>query len=153
MAVPEPEIKLELQLGPTPQPKQCQIRAASAIYTIACGNARSLTPWATPGIEPMSSCILVRFLTCWATTGNAQKVLFIEESQVRRKLLKILEIHCSRWKSWDTKIKCKEFFRSFDQKKKSWTQSGKFEYILNFKYKGIINFVRFDNGNYVKNLY
>ena len=28
--------------GPTPQPQQCQIRATSATYTIAHGNARSL---------------------------------------------------------------------------------------------------------------
>ena len=47
----------------TPQPQQCQIQAASATYTIAHGNARSLTHWARPGIEPMSSWILVGFIS------------------------------------------------------------------------------------------
>ena len=32
--------------------------------------AGSLTPWARPGIEPVSPWILVRFLTCWATRGT-----------------------------------------------------------------------------------
>ena len=41
---------------------QCQIWAMSVTNTIAQGNARSLTHWARPGIEPTSSRILVRFL-------------------------------------------------------------------------------------------
>ena len=40
---------------PTPQPQPHQIWAASATYTTAHGNARSLTHWARPGIEPTSS--------------------------------------------------------------------------------------------------
>ena len=56
--------------GPTPQTQQLGIWAASMAYTIACGNARSLTHWAGPGIEPTSSWILVEFLTCWATMGT-----------------------------------------------------------------------------------
>ena len=46
---------------PTPQPQHYQIRAVSLTYTTAHGNARSLTHWAGPGIEPASSWILVRF--------------------------------------------------------------------------------------------
>ena len=46
-----------------PQPQQHQIRASSAMYTTADGNARSLTHWAGPGIELSSSWILVGFLT------------------------------------------------------------------------------------------
>ena len=48
---------------PTPQPQQCQIRAASATYSTAHGNARSLTHRARPGMEPASSWILVGFVT------------------------------------------------------------------------------------------
>ena len=36
-------------------------------------NARSLTHRVSPGIEPTSSWILVRFLTCWATMGTPRK--------------------------------------------------------------------------------
>ena len=41
---------------------KCQIRAASATYTTAYGNAGSLTHWAGPGFEPASSWILVGFI-------------------------------------------------------------------------------------------
>ena len=40
------------------------------LHTAAHGNTGSLTGWAGPGIEPPSSWILVRFLTCWATIGT-----------------------------------------------------------------------------------
>ena len=46
-----------------PQPQQCHIWASSATYTIAHGNARSLTHWWRPGIKPASSWILVRFVS------------------------------------------------------------------------------------------
>ena len=36
----------------------------------ACRNTGSLTRWKRPGIEPMSSWILVGFLTSWATMGT-----------------------------------------------------------------------------------
>ena len=49
---------------------QCWIRAKSATYTTAHGNAGSLTHWARPGIKLASWWILVRFLTCWATMGT-----------------------------------------------------------------------------------
>ena len=47
----------------TPQPQQCGIRVASAGYTTAHGNARSLTHWARPGIKPSPSWMLVRFIS------------------------------------------------------------------------------------------
>ena len=40
-----------------PQPQQCQIRASPSTYTTAHGNARSLTHWLRPGIEPTFSWI------------------------------------------------------------------------------------------------
>ena len=48
---------------PTPQPQQCQIRATPATYTTAHSNAGSLTHWPRPGIEPVSSWILLGFVT------------------------------------------------------------------------------------------
>ena len=62
----------ELCLRPTPQPQQCGIRATSATYTRAHGNARSLTHWAKAGIKPSPSWTLVGFINCWATTGTPQ---------------------------------------------------------------------------------
>ena len=48
---------------PAPQPLQRQIRATSATYTTAHGNARSLIHRARPGIEPTSSVMLLRFVS------------------------------------------------------------------------------------------
>ena len=48
---------------PMPQPQQCQIRATSSTYTTAHGNAGSSTYWARPGIQPVSSWILLRFIS------------------------------------------------------------------------------------------
>uniref|UniRef100_A0A8W4FL86 Uncharacterized protein n=1 Tax=Sus scrofa TaxID=9823 RepID=A0A8W4FL86_PIG len=47
-----------------------RLRAASATYTTAYGNAGSLTHGARPGIEPASSWFLVGFVNHWATTGT-----------------------------------------------------------------------------------
>ena len=43
-------------------PQQHQIQVFSVTYTIAQGNARSLTHWARPGIKPATSRFLVRFI-------------------------------------------------------------------------------------------
>ena len=55
-------VESELQLRPTPQPQQHQIQAASVTYTIAHGNAGSLTHRVRSGIEPSSSWILFGFI-------------------------------------------------------------------------------------------
>ena len=44
---------------PTPEPQQHRIRAESATYTTAHGNARSFTHWARPGVKPETSWFLV----------------------------------------------------------------------------------------------
>ena len=44
----------------TPQPQQRWIRVVSVTYTTAHGNAKALTNWVRPGIEPLSSWTLVR---------------------------------------------------------------------------------------------
>ena len=55
---------------PIPRPKQLRIQATSMTYAASGGNARSLSHWVRPGMEPTSSGRLVRFVTCWATTGT-----------------------------------------------------------------------------------
>ena len=55
MEIPQPGVKLELQVRPTPQPWQHQIWAPSASYAAVCGNTRSSTHWARSGIKPASS--------------------------------------------------------------------------------------------------
>ena len=46
-------------------------------YTTAHGKGGSLTHWARPVIEPMSSWILVRLIFCWATTGTPDGIFVI----------------------------------------------------------------------------
>ena len=55
---------------PMPWPQQHGIRAASATYTTAHGNARSPTHCATPGIEPATSSFLVGFINHCTRTGT-----------------------------------------------------------------------------------
>ena len=47
----------------TPQPQRCRIWAMSATYTTAHGNAASLTHWERPGIELVTSWLLVGFVS------------------------------------------------------------------------------------------
>ena len=61
---------------PTPQPQQRRIRAASAPYTTAHHNTRSLTHWTRPRIEHATSWFLVRFVNRWATMGTPLSELF-----------------------------------------------------------------------------
>ena len=68
--------RLGVELEPTPEPQQGRIRAASAIYTTAHGNARSFTHWARPRIEPATSWIPVRFVNCWAMAGTPKSTIF-----------------------------------------------------------------------------
>ena len=53
---------------PAPQPQQHQIQAESAACSTAHGNARSLTRWVRPGIEPTSTSGQVHYH--WATMGT-----------------------------------------------------------------------------------
>ena len=48
---------------PTPQPEQRRIQATSVTYSTAHGTTESLTHWAGPGIEPITSWILVGFIS------------------------------------------------------------------------------------------
>ena len=60
---PQPLEVPRLGVQSEPHPQQCGIRATSATYTTAHGNARPLTHWWRPGIDPVSSWILVRFVS------------------------------------------------------------------------------------------
>ena len=60
---------------PTPEPQQRGIRAASATYTTAHGNAGSLAHWARAGTEPATSWFLVGFVNHCATTGTPVSIL------------------------------------------------------------------------------
>ena len=64
MEIPRLGVQLELQLpGCATATQQRKIRAASARFTTAHSNARFLTHWVGPGLEPASSRILVWFIT------------------------------------------------------------------------------------------
>ena len=62
MEVPRPGGQAERQLpaAAEPQPQPHRIQATSVAYTTAQGNARSLTHWPRPGIEPATLWFLVR---------------------------------------------------------------------------------------------
>ena len=63
MEVPRLGVKMSYSCQPTPQPQPHQIPATSATYTAAHGNARSLTHWVRPGMEPETSWFLVGFIS------------------------------------------------------------------------------------------
>ena len=85
-----------------PQPQQQGILAANTTYTTAHGNARSLTHWARPGIEPASSWILVRPLTCWATTGTPLLHSLYED-----------RIYCTMMAVWRVSLSSRIIFNHF----------------------------------------
>ena len=60
---PQLGVKWKPQHQPMPQPEQHRIRTTSATYSIAHSNTGSFTHWARPGMELMSSWILVWFAT------------------------------------------------------------------------------------------
>ena len=50
-----PGVELRLKLRPMLQPQQYWIWAVSVTYAAGCSNAKSLTHWARPGVEPTFS--------------------------------------------------------------------------------------------------
>ena len=65
-----------LQLGVKSE-LQDQIQATSATYAAACSNVGSLTSWARPGIEPVSSQTPCRILNPLCHNGNLGRVFII----------------------------------------------------------------------------
>ena len=78
MEVPRLGVYWSCSRQPAPEPQQCRIWATSATYTTAHGNTRSITHWARPGMEPVSSWILVGFVNHWATTGTPKLKFWAE---------------------------------------------------------------------------
>ena len=74
----EPGIQQESNQSYRPrlQPQQHQIQAMTVTYTTSCGNARSLTHWARPGIELASSWILLGLLPL-SHNGNFLYLVFV----------------------------------------------------------------------------
>ena len=70
MEVPRRGVKSELKLPAYTTPTVTWDLSTSLTYTTAHGNAGFLIHWARPGIEPVPSWMLVRFVNCWATTGT-----------------------------------------------------------------------------------
>ena len=68
---------------PAPQPEQHGIQATSAAYTTAQGDTGYLTHRARPGIEPISSWMIVRFVTFSATTGTPSNSNFKKWSSAK----------------------------------------------------------------------
>ena len=63
MEVPRLRSNQSYSYRPMSQLQQLGIRAMSVTHTTAHGNARSLTHWVRPGIEPASSRMPVRFIS------------------------------------------------------------------------------------------
>ena len=76
MEAPRLGVELGYSCWLTPQPQQRRFWTMSVNYTIAHGNARSLTHWARPGINPATSWLLVGFIC--AAKGNSQFLNYIQ---------------------------------------------------------------------------
>ena len=86
---------------PMPQPQQLGIRASSATYTIAHGNAGSLTHWARPGLEPETAWFLVGFVNHWATMGTP-RVMYLHYLTEHNPLIANREFP-PPWREWVTR--------------------------------------------------
>ena len=69
------------------------------LYTTAHGNAKSLTHWARPGIEPVSSWILVRFFS--AEPWWELRVLQILFSVFFGRIAQILHLYSITFVTWE----------------------------------------------------
>ena len=79
MEVPRLGFNWSYSCQPTPQLQQCQIRATSVAYTTVHGNARSLTQWVKPGIEPETSWFLVRFVSSVPRQEHHRRFLIYQQ--------------------------------------------------------------------------
>ena len=102
---------------PMPHPQQCGIWATSVTYTTVHGNTGSLIHWVRPGIEPMSSWMLVGFITAEAQQNslswgflvilcfNTMTSIFLIKSgghiswgKIKSRVLRIFP----KWVNWNT---------------------------------------------------
>ena len=89
---PDLESNQSCSCQPMPQPQQCQIQARLWPTPQLPATLDPLTHWARPGIEPLSSWILVRFVNRWTTMGTPVKFLskrFYHLSKVHIKQVEI----------------------------------------------------------------
>ena len=77
MEVPRLRGNQSCSCQPTAKPQQHEIWASCVTYTTAHGNAGSLTHWVRPGIEPVSSWMLVRSANRSAMTGTPWGGFFV----------------------------------------------------------------------------
>jgi len=77
---------------PISQPQQHGIQATFVTYTIAHGNTGSLTHWVRPGLELMSSWILVGFVTTEPQWELLSIILYKEQHQELRGVIFLLKI-------------------------------------------------------------
>ena len=68
---------------PIPQPLQHPIQAAPATYAAACGNTRSSTHWARPGVEAASSRTLCRVLNPVShNSSSSELLLYVQDAEL-----------------------------------------------------------------------
>ena len=103
--VPRLGAESELQLLATAATQQPGIRVASATYTTARGNIRSLIHWVRPGIKTESSWILVRFVTCRATMGTPYNIF-----SFRNKINIVISEGASDFKSMNFYVRYNQLF-------------------------------------------
>ena len=122
---------------PQPQPQPHQIRATSAIYTTAHGNAGSSTHWARSGIETATSWFLVRFISAarWqelpAIASKSSMAPLIVGVGVCQKTAEIL---------WEQKRKETELWGRGNARKLCFAQNSHFSlYLEEWKYVSLGN--------------
>ena len=71
------------------KPHQRWIQATSSTYTAAHSNARSLTHWARPGIKPLSSWIIVRFISAEPRRELRKELVFLLKCSCQISFLEI----------------------------------------------------------------
>ena len=90
---------------PTPQPQQCRIQAVTATHTTAHGNTRSLTHWARPGIEPITSWFRVGFVSAVPWWELQVSIKFYWNTFV---LIYLHTAHSSLWPRWHSWVSVME---------------------------------------------
>ena len=84
MNVPKLGVKSELQLP--------AYATATATYITTHSNAGSLTHWMRPGVESVSSQILVGFVNRWATKGTPYIIVFESHHLMRNKIVLVPQL-------------------------------------------------------------
>ena len=107
MEFPKLEGESELQLKPTPQPWQHQIRAVSMTYAAACDSAGFLTHWGQ-GSNSHAHGDYIRSLTAWATveTPYIYLILLFGHGCDMQKYLGQGEPEPQQWQHWILNLLC-----------------------------------------------